>query len=391
SADFALEDLGVTGTLVSATPAVVENGVLKATGLVMGDNVYTVVTETEDAIYTYTITIVRAELPHEQLAQQYTNQAALEVAVASLNLEGTLVSVKTAAGVDVVVADGIIELVDLVSGDNTFVITTDAKAYDLIVFKYDTTISTMDEFAAYMSNKTGKYAILTTDLDATNWENSGWAASMPSFNINHSERENALVIGNSTEAGGWEAWSSGVLDGCGHTVSNFFAWGIYGKSTTDVTIRNIGMKFEQWIQSSQYTDGVFGRETARVTLENAWLDITVSTDAIVTAGANPWGVFGWHVSGCTLKNVVVNLNVIGSQTATIKAGNGAGGGTVNNLENVYVVCNNTALITADETNGWNNVQIVSKASEITTIGGNFEVKADGLYYSNVKVLAEPTV
>ncbi|MBR2375297.1 MAG: hypothetical protein IKA88_03305, partial [Clostridia bacterium] len=386
SADFALADLGVTGTLVSATPAVVENGVLKATGLVMGDNVYTVVTETEDAIYTYTITIVRAEMIHGQLAQQYTDQAALEVAVDSLNLEGTLVSVKTAAGVDVVVADGIIELVDLVSGENKFVITTATTRYSMNVIKYDMEISSMADIEAWAAGgKQGKYAVLTQDIDATgyvatNVDMSGFASS-----IKHSSIYNQAWIGiNPTTSWAGANWTSGTLDGRGYRVDNFFAWNMWGVTKQNVTIRNIGLKYDQWIQNVNHLDGVFGYETSNVTLENAWIDMTVSKDAAAAIGLSEWFVFGNMVAGCTIKDVVVNVNVIGSANVNIRSG-AKNGSIANNIENVYII--STSTIGANTMNTWSGVQVVSQPSEITTIGGNFEVKADGLYYNNKLVKA----
>ncbi|MBR2376083.1 MAG: hypothetical protein IKA88_07330, partial [Clostridia bacterium] len=310
-----------------------------------------------------------------ELAAQYSGAETYTVEVSALNLDGEVVATSGTYANDELTFTG------LVSGDNAVTIDTATTRYSMNVIKYDMEISSMADIEAWAKGgKEGKYAVLTQDIDAT-----GYVATNINMNdfasiIKHSSIYQQAWVGIGAT---WTDWNSGTLDGRGYSVENFFAWNMFGIYKDSVTVKNIGLKYDQWIQNVNHLDGVFGGITATyMTMENVWIDMTVSKDQVSSLKLTEWFVFGNTVQGCTIKDVIVNVNVIGNANVAIRSG--AKAGTIaNNIENVYVI--STSTIGANTMNTWSDVKVISKPSEITSIGGNFVIEGNSIKYSGKTV------
>ncbi|MBR2375353.1 MAG: hypothetical protein IKA88_03600 [Clostridia bacterium] len=296
-----------------------------------------------------------------ELEEQYflATQETKTVDTAELKgFTGTLVSasIKEDAALVCAIENGVVTLPALTTGtEYTLVLTTADAAYEATVLVADKLLTNVDEFTAYATapDAATTYVALTTDLDM-----------------------NGAALNSSL------TWTSNfTLDGRGHIISNFTTTCLFMKSWGGGVLKNIGLEFTQ---NSTYIGLTNGEALSWFEMCNVWMNITV------TKSASTRTVFGNQIKGLTANNVVINLNLVGTGAGTIYADyNTAPTGTsqASKLNNVYVVCSETlARKDTTATYGWDKLNVVTSVSGITSIGGNFGVKTDGLYYSGVKVL-----
>ncbi|MBR2376105.1 MAG: Ig-like domain-containing protein [Clostridia bacterium] len=284
--------------------------------------------------------------------------------------------------------NGLVKIPNLSGGYNLkYIVETEEKAYVVEFSIIDYVLTTADDFAKYIANyngmREGTYVVLGNDIEFPE----DWGHPIePTFG-------NKVIANNGT----WQYPLKGVLDGQGYTVKGFTAWALFGPESIGngkIVIKNIGLVYENFAQSVQYQDGVLGRSAHGIVFENVWIDMKISASKITEF--NGWSVFGAEVEGCTFKNVFVNVTVVGTTTAPIYLGES---GVVNSwvtpdhdvdniIENLYVRCN--LALTQQQDCGWQNAVIINTVDDIKTIGGDFELKNDGLYWNEyMALLAEP--
>ncbi len=254
------------------------------------------------------------------------------------------------------------------------------------VFADQVLVIVMSDGQAFEVNVCFAYIVVSTAADFTNLVK-GYGSSNANRHLSYYVAitddidMQGAVIGNSY---GWG--TGGTIDGRGHKIYNFTLSGyIRPVSSPSMTIKNLAMVYTSNPNASYYSLSLCGGNASNVSgtiYENVYLEITVARPAA------DLGVFGHTFgAGSSIKNSVVVLNVTGTGAGTIYADSTTASATKATFENAYVVSGATIAYHEGEAYNNNGLYVKSSVSAITTIGGDFEVKADGLYWNKKLVKA----